>query len=96
MVRYVVFGHTHEADLRSLGKKDDNQDSWSHEYVNSGTWTRVFTDDFSERLVKDENEFVLVMIDTSTGKMELLRWRDDLNQGERVSLFQSYVDEPKS
>jgi UDP-2,3-diacylglucosamine pyrophosphatase LpxH len=95
-VRYVVFGHTHEADLRPLGKKDDNQERWSQEYVNSGTWTTVFTKDFTERLLKDENEFVFVMIDISTKKMELLRWKDDLNQGERVRLFQSHDVQPKS
>ncbi|MFA5098541.1 MAG: metallophosphoesterase [Candidatus Margulisiibacteriota bacterium] len=94
-VRYVVFGHTHEADLRPLGKKDDNQ-GWSQEYINSGTWTRVFTEDFTELLLKDENEFVFVMIDSLTKKMELLRWKDDLNQGERVRLFQSHQAQPKS
>ncbi len=95
-VRYVVFGHTHEADLRPLGKNDDNKMGWSQEYINSGTWTRVFTDDFSERLVKDESEFVFVKIDTMSGKMELLRWKDDLGQGERVRLFQSHQDQSKS
>jgi UDP-2,3-diacylglucosamine pyrophosphatase LpxH len=88
-VRYVVFGHTHEADLRPLGK-DDNKGGWSKEYINSGTWTRVFTEDLTERMLKDENEFVFVIIDTSTRKMELLRWKDELNQGERVRLFHSH------
>ena len=94
-VRYVVFGHTHEADLRPLGE-EGNKKMWDQEYVNSGTWTRVFTEDLAERLLKDENEFVFVMIDTSTEKMELLRWKDELNQGERVRLFHSHDVQLKS
>jgi UDP-2,3-diacylglucosamine pyrophosphatase LpxH len=81
-VRYIVFGHTHEADLESLAKEN-----WSKEYVNSGTWTKVFLKGYEERLIKEENEFVFVMIDKLTLKMELLRWRDDLAEGERVRFF---------
>jgi UDP-2,3-diacylglucosamine pyrophosphatase LpxH len=81
-VQYIVFGHTHEADLEPL-----EPENWSREYINSGTWTKVFLESYEERLLKEENEFVFVMIDKSGPKMELLRWRDDLGEGERVRLF---------
>ncbi len=81
-VQYIVFGHTHEADLEPL-----EPENWSREYINSGTWTKVFAENYEERLLKEENEFVFVMIDKSGSKMELLRWRDDLRVGERVRLF---------
>lgn len=81
-VQYIVFGHTHEADLETL-----EPENWSREYINSGTWTKVFIESYEERLLKEENEFVFVMIDKAGPKMELLRWRDDLGEGERVRLF---------
>jgi UDP-2,3-diacylglucosamine pyrophosphatase LpxH len=85
-VPYVVFGHTHEAyrNLFSRGKR-------KAEYFNSGTWTKVFTKSMEERLLKEESEFVYVQLDRAERKIEFLRWRDDLNAGERVLLF----EEPK-
>lgn len=87
--RYIIFGHTHEADLFCLspicseGKKD--------EYVNSGCWTKCFAGNPEEALLKGENEFVYVHIgcDEEKGgaKMDLLRWDDGLQEGERVRLF---------
>lgn len=82
-VRYVVFGHTHDADLQPLPSGPPRA-----EYVNSGTWTRVFAANFEERLLKEESEFVYVLVDRTKPKIELLRWRDDLGEGERVRLFQ--------
>ncbi len=81
-VRYVVFGHTHVADLQPLSRQR------GAEYVNSGTWTRVFAANFEERLLKEESEFVYVLVDRVKPKIELFRWRDDLRAGERVRLFQ--------
>jgi len=83
-VRYVVFGHTHEADLHPLPGGPPRA-----EYVNSGTWTRVFSENFEERLLKEESEFVYILVDRAKPKIELLRWRDDLGAGERVRLFRS-------
>lgn len=81
-VRYVVFGHTHEADLQPLPSGPARA-----EYVNSGTWTKIFAANFEERLLKEESEFVYVLVDRVKPKIELLRWRDDLGEGERVRLF---------
>lgn len=84
-VPYVVFGHTHEADIRPI----KGSAAQKAEYINSGTWTKVFTANYEERLLKEENEFAFVRIDKKQkSKVELLRWRDDLGQGERVRLFQ--------
>ncbi|MBI5187718.1 MAG: metallophosphoesterase [Nitrospirae bacterium] len=85
--RYVVFGHTHEADLSLLSETDGKK----NEYINSGTWTKSFAANFEEALLKSENEFVYVHIGYDTTKkdvkMELLRWNDSIREGERVRLF---------
>jgi UDP-2,3-diacylglucosamine pyrophosphatase LpxH len=83
-VRYVIFGHTHEAGLEPLGQTNSKK-----EYINTGTWTKVFAEDYAEKLLKEENEFVYTLIEVDKPKLALLRWRDDLNEGERVRLFQS-------
>lgn len=87
--RYVVFGHTHEADIRALPERSNNKIS---EYVNSGTWTKFFAGNYEEALLKCENEFVYVHLRYHEGKkdvvMELLRWNDSIRDGERVRLFE--------
>ncbi len=82
-VKTVVFGHTHDPDLRVLSSDEER----FGEYVNSGTWTIVFNEE--ERLLREEKEFVYVQIRKQhTPKMELLKWKDELRQGERVNLFE--------
>lgn len=82
-VRYVLFGHTHEAVIQEIAPGEPRA-----EYVNSGTWTKIFAESWEERLLREESEFVYVQFDRSARKMELLRWRDDLGAGERVRMFQ--------
>lgn len=85
---YVVFGHTHEADLQVFTEVPDGQKA---EYVNSGTWTKTFAANYEEALLKSENEFVYVHFKVSEKndiKMELLRWNDSIKKGERVKLFE--------
>jgi UDP-2,3-diacylglucosamine pyrophosphatase LpxH len=88
-VRYVVFGHTHDADIHMLWEISESKKS---EYVNSGTWTKVFAANYEEALLKSENEFVYVNLryneDKKDVKMELLRWNDSIREGERVRLFE--------
>jgi len=82
-IEYIIFGHTHDPDLRGL-PEDKKRIS---EYVNSGTWTIVFSGE--ERLLREEKEFAYVQILKQPHvKMELLKWKDDLGQGERVNLFE--------
>jgi UDP-2,3-diacylglucosamine pyrophosphatase LpxH len=81
-VRYVVFGHTHEVDLHLLNANGKT------EYSNSGTWTKIFTDNPTEKLLHEEHESIFVQIlKDDANKLELLKWRDDIGQGERVKLF---------
>ncbi len=86
--RYIVFGHTHEADLYGLGV---GKDGTKQEYVNSGGWTKCFAGNYEEALLKSENEFVYVHIGRDDRKqqvkMDLFRWNDELHIGERVRLF---------
>jgi UDP-2,3-diacylglucosamine pyrophosphatase LpxH len=83
-VKLVAFGHTHDPDLRGLPSDRDR----TGEYVNSGTWTIVFSEE--ERLLREEKEFVHVQILKKPSlRMELLKWRDELGKGQRVNLFES-------
>jgi UDP-2,3-diacylglucosamine pyrophosphatase LpxH len=83
-VKNVVFGHTHDPDLRGLPSDRDR----TGEYVNSGTWTIVFSEE--ERLLREEKEFVYVQILKQPNlQMELLKWKDELGEGQRVNLFES-------
>lgn len=82
-VRYVVFGHTHKADLLPLSSDGKG------EYINAGTWTKIFSRNPGESLLREEQESVFVQILRDEGdRLELMRWRDDLGQGERVNLFE--------
>jgi UDP-2,3-diacylglucosamine pyrophosphatase LpxH len=81
-VRYVVFGHTHEVDLQLLNPNG------KAEYSNSGTWTKIFSSNPTERLLHEDHESVFVQIlKDDANKLDLLKWRDDLGLGERVKLF---------
>jgi UDP-2,3-diacylglucosamine pyrophosphatase LpxH len=83
-VKNVAFGHTHDPDLRGL-PSDRHR---TGEYVNSGTWTIVFSEE--ERLLREEKEFVYVQIRKQPSlQMELLKWKDELGKGQRVNLFES-------
>jgi UDP-2,3-diacylglucosamine pyrophosphatase LpxH len=81
-VRYVIFGHTHEADLCSLPRPD------FAEYANAGTWTKIFCNSPADRLLKEEQESVFVQIlKDEENRLELLKWKEELGCGERVPLF---------
>jgi predicted phosphodiesterase len=82
-VKYVVFGHTHDADLLLLCSNE------KAEYTNSGTWTKIFSSNPAERLLRHEQESVFVQIlRDEKDRLELMKWRDDLGRGERVNLFE--------
>jgi len=86
--RYIIFGHTHESDMCTLSILPDGRKS---EYVNSGSWTKMFVENYEEALLKSENEFVYISIGYDQKKrdikMDLMRWNDSLGEGERVRLF---------
>jgi UDP-2,3-diacylglucosamine pyrophosphatase LpxH len=82
-VNYIIFGHTHAPDLRGLPSDRERMS----EYVNSGTWTKILSEE--ERLLREEKEFVYAQIlKQPNPKMELLKWKDELGEGERVNLFE--------
>ncbi len=78
-VRYVTMGHTHNTDLRQLSN--------GGEYFNTGTWTKVFSEE--ERLVREENELVFVQGTRSEEglKVKLLKWNDAANEPRLVKLL---------
>ena len=78
-VDYVTMGHTHDTDLSSVGP--------AGEYYNTGTWTKVFSQD--ERLIREESELVFLqgMREPSGLKCKLMRWNDGANEPRLVKLF---------
>jgi len=79
-VRYVMMGHTHDTDLQSIGPNGE-------EYFNTGTWTKVFSEE--ERLIREENELVFVQAVRKNGglKAKLLKWNDQAGEPRLVKLF---------
>lgn len=85
-VKAVLMGHTHDADLQSAGKNGE-------EYFNTGTWTKVFSEE--ERLIRDDLEFVFVEgVRSEAGlQLKLMRWDDPAQEPQLLKLFEE--DEPK-
>lgn len=82
-VQYVVMGHTHDAELYVLGEDD----GWRREYFNTGTWTKVFSDE--EQLIRHQVEFVFVQgLRTKDGlQLKLLEWNDGAGEPRLLKLF---------
>lgn len=83
-VRWVVMGHTHDADLRSLAAPG----APAAEYVNTGTWTPVFSE--RERLIRRDLECIFVEgVRGKAGELELrlLEWEDAAGQPRPLKLF---------
>jgi UDP-2,3-diacylglucosamine pyrophosphatase LpxH len=82
-VQYVVMGHTHDAELYFLGEDGGRR----KEYFNSGTWTKVFSEE--EQLIRNQVEFVFVQgLRTKDGlKLKLLEWNDGASEPRLLKLF---------
>ncbi|MCX7816744.1 MAG: metallophosphoesterase [Syntrophales bacterium] len=81
-VKVVCFGHTHNADVRVLDRRSC--------YVNTGTWSRVFCHDETEKLIRSEQCFPFLSIvrnDSDRWDVRLMNWRDELGRGEELKLF---------
>jgi UDP-2,3-diacylglucosamine pyrophosphatase LpxH len=78
-VRCVTMGHTHDTDLQQLSN--------GGEYFNTGTWTKVFSDE--DRLVREESELVFLCAkrDEEGFKVKLLKWNDSANEPRLVKLL---------
>jgi len=79
-VKIIVFGHTHDPDIRRVDKES--------RYFNTATWTTVFSEE--ERIIREAKQFAFVWIKKVNGKPEarLLRWNHSLRKCERLILFE--------
>lgn len=78
-VKYVVMGHTHEADLCNSGE--------DQHYFNTGTWTKVFGEE--ERVLREEKEFTFLRV-TGTGQnrqARLMKWEGRSKAARMAYLF---------
>ncbi|MBN1583669.1 MAG: hypothetical protein JXA89_23385, partial [Anaerolineae bacterium] len=76
--RYFVFGHDHNAAIRSLG-----DGAW---YYNTGTWTVIEGD--RDRFFRDTRELTyLKIVPGAEQEAQLLQWRDGPERGERLILM---------
>jgi len=78
-VKYVVMGHTHEADLCDSGP--------DHHYFNTGTWTKVFGEE--ERVLREEKEFTFLRV-TGSGEnrqVRLMKWEGRSRAARLAYLF---------
>jgi UDP-2,3-diacylglucosamine pyrophosphatase LpxH len=84
-VQYVTMGHTHDADLQSIG-------SQGQEYFNTGTWTKVFSQE--EQLIRDPSELLVLQGVRRPGGMtvKLLQWEDGAREPRLVKLFGANPD----
>ncbi len=81
-VKYVVMGHTHDAELCELEETDG-------EYFNTGTWTKVFSEE--ERLLRKEVQFVFLQgVWKGPGdlRLKLMEWDDAAGEPRLLELFE--------
>ncbi|MBN2591946.1 MAG: metallophosphoesterase [Sedimentisphaerales bacterium] len=78
-VQIIVFGHTHDPDIRIVTS--------DCKYFNIGTWTTVFSEE--ERILREAKQFAFLWIKEDNGKPHatLFRWNDYLKEPERLKLF---------
>lgn len=77
--RFVLMGHTHDPDLIHLPN--------GGLYLNTGTWTKVFSD--QARVFREERELTFVrIVDTPKGlKGKLLKWEGRLGEARLAYVF---------
>jgi UDP-2,3-diacylglucosamine pyrophosphatase LpxH len=88
-VKYVLMGHTHDADFQSIGEK-------GQEYFNTGTWTKVFSEE--ERLIRKDVQFVFVQaLRRDDGlQVKLQEWDDAAYEPRLLKLFRESSPTAKS
>ena len=79
-VQIIVFGHTHDPDIRRVDEEG--------RYFNTGTWTTVFSEE--ERIIREAKQFAFVRIKKIDGKPQakLRRWNYSLREPEKLILFE--------
>lgn len=85
-VQYVVMGHTHEAELRKLGK----QGGRALEYFNTGSWTKVFGEE-RDQMLGDDVRFVFLEAVRRQGglRARLMQWDDGAGEPRLLELFRA-------
>jgi UDP-2,3-diacylglucosamine pyrophosphatase LpxH len=79
VVKYIVFGHTHDPDCRRVHQTPDSP--W---YVNTGSWlNRVDEIDIWDQLQRDFT-YLEIVVDDETEVPGLYRWNPIAAQPERV------------
>ena len=77
-------GHTHEVALQLLRQDGTPQ------YSNSGTWTKIISNNPGEGLLHEEQESVFVQIRKTAGdRLDLMKWKDEIDSAEEAKLFNS-------
>jgi len=84
-VQYVVMGHTHDAELLDIG----GGKMQGRRYYNTGTWTKVFSEE--EQLIRKDVEFIFVQGERKNGglKLKLLEWDDGAGEPRLLKLFRN-------
>jgi UDP-2,3-diacylglucosamine pyrophosphatase LpxH len=87
-VQYVVMGHTHDADLRNLSL-DPRGTFTKREYFNTGTWTKVFSEE--ERLIRADSQFAFMQGLRQAGRLQLklMEWDDEAGEPRLLKLFET-------
>jgi UDP-2,3-diacylglucosamine pyrophosphatase LpxH len=87
-VQTIVFGHTHDPDIRPDTRDAGIIIDKDFRYFNTGTWTTVFSEE--ERIIREEKQFAFVWIKKKNGKLDsrLYRWNDCLKQPEKLIIFE--------
>ncbi|MDZ7261926.1 MAG: metallophosphoesterase [candidate division KSB1 bacterium] len=83
-VKYIIFGHSHDADILRLS---DNC-----LYLNSGTWVPVYSGYY--QMLWEDKQFTFVQI--SNGRARLLRWDDKRGAVGEVKLIDNHHQEGSS
>jgi len=79
VVKYIVFGHTHDPDCRRINQAPDSP--W---YVNTGSWlNKVDEIDIWDQLQRDFT-YLEIVVDDETGIPGLYRWNPISAQPERI------------
>ena len=84
-VQYVVMGHTHDAELLGMGQGEMPDGK----YVNTGTWTKVFSEE--EQLIRKEVECIFVQGERMKDefKLKLMEWDDGAGEPRLLKLFRN-------
>ncbi|UCD85907.1 MAG: metallophosphoesterase [Deltaproteobacteria bacterium] len=84
-IKYVILSHYHDADIIRL-------EDGKYQYLNTGTWTKVFCDQ-EDRLLREDRQFSLVQVIYQKGSSEprafLQEWKPEENRLDLIRIFET-------